>query len=61
MQSAPASIAPTTLAVFTPGFGEGTVNASSRPWNPADSANRIAGTRPATDTRFGSSKTGRIV
>jgi hypothetical protein len=61
MESAPASIPPTTAAVFTPALGEGTDNLSSRPSIPADSANRSAGTKPAADTRFGSSKTGRIV
>ncbi len=61
MQSAPASIPPTTPAVLTPALGEGTVNPSSRPYKPADSASRNAGTRPAADTRLDSSKTGRIV
>jgi hypothetical protein len=61
MESAPASIPPTTLEVFTDAFGEGTVTASSSSYRPADSASRSAGTRPAADTRFGSSKTGRTV
>ena len=62
MLSAPANIAPTTLAVFTVEFGEPTLNrSSSRSYRPADSASRSAGTRPAHDTRFGSSKAGRIV
>jgi hypothetical protein len=39
----------------------GTDNPPSRSWNPADSASRSAGTRPAADTKSGSSKTGRIV
>ena len=43
-------------------FADGTLNrSSSRSYRPADSANRNAGTRPAADTRFGSSNTGRIV
>ena len=43
-------------------FADGTLNrSSSRSYRPADSANRNAGTRPAADTRFGSSHTGRIV
>ena len=43
-------------------FGEGTVNCCARKsCRPADSANRSTGTRPAADTRFGSSNTGRIV
>ena len=61
IESAPASIPPTTLAVFEAGFGEDTDNSRSRSYRPADSARRSAGTRPAADTRLGSSKTGRIV
>jgi hypothetical protein len=62
MLSAPASIPPTTLAAFTAAFGEVTLTRSaSRSCRPADSANTMAGTNPAADTRFGSSKTGRIV
>ena len=61
MLSAPASIPATTPAVFAAGFGDGTVNPSSRSYRPADSASRNAGTSPAAPTRFGSSNTGRIV
>lgn len=61
MLSAPASIPLTTAAVFAAAFGEGTDSPSSRPYRPADSASRSAGTKPAADTRFGSSKTGRIL
>ena len=49
-------------APFYKWFADGTLNrSSSRSYRPADSANRNAGTRPAADTRFGSSNTGRIV
>lgn len=61
MLSAPASIPPTTAAVLIPAWGEGTDRPSSRSYSPAASPNRSAGTNPAADTRFGSSKTGRIV
>ena len=61
MQSAPASNAATTLVVFATAFALGTVTAASRPGSPAACANRSTGTRPATDTRFGSSKTGRTM
>ncbi len=57
MLSAPASIP----AVLAPRFGEGTDSPPSRSSKAADSANRSMGTSPAADTRFGSSKTGRIV
>lgn len=62
MLSAPASIPPTTLVAFAVALADATLNWSSRrSCRPADSANPSTGTRPATDTRFGSSKTGRIV
>lgn len=62
IQSAPASIPATTPAVLIPAFGLGTVNDdSSRSYQPAASASRNAVTRPAADTTFGSSNTGRIV
>ena len=62
MLSAPASMPPTTLAAFTAAFGDLTLTCSaSRSCRPADSANNMAGTSPAADTRFGSSNTGRIV
>jgi hypothetical protein len=58
MLSAPASIPATTLVVFTTAFGAATVTCSAtRSYSPADSASRNTGTRPAADTRFGSSKT----
>ena len=56
-----ASIPPTADAAFAPALAAGTYNPPRRSWNPADSASRSAGTRPAADTKFGSSKTGRIV
>ncbi len=62
IESAPASIPPTTLAVLATAFGAGTLSPSaSRSYQPADSASRRVGTKPAADTRFGSSKTGRIL
>ncbi len=58
MQSAPANIPATTHSALATVFGEGTRSRSaSRSWSPADSANRITGTRPAAPIRFGSSKT----
>lgn len=59
MQSAPASIPPTTPTTFAAGFGEGTDSPASKARKPADSASRNTGTKPAADTRFGSSKSGR--
>jgi hypothetical protein len=53
-------IPPTTDAAFAPALAAGTDNPPRRSRNPADSASRSAGTRPAADTKFGSSKTGRI-
>ena len=62
MLSAPASIPATTLVVFAVALAEARLNWSSRKsCRPADSARRSMGTRPASDTTFGSSKTGRIV
>ena len=54
-------IPPTTDAAFAPALAAGTDNPPRRSRNPADSASRSAGTRPAADTKSGSSKTGRIV
>src|SRR5665648_662346 len=60
MVSAPATIPATRAATFTPGFepaDPGTRTwAATRSCNPARSAKAITGTRPAHDTRFGSSK-----
>jgi hypothetical protein len=62
MLSASASIPPATQVVFAVAFGESTTSASSRrSYRPADSPSRNAGTTPASDTTFGSSKVGRIV
>ena len=61
MESAPASIPPITAATFADELAEGTDKLSSNSYKPADSANRRAGARPAADTTFGSSKTGRIL
>jgi len=61
MESAPASIPPITLVDLATGFGEPSLSRSSRrSCRSADWASRSAGTRPAADTRFGSSKSGRI-
>ena len=61
IESAPAAIPATSEATFNPAFAPlsvGTVRCSSaRSRSPADSAKPSAGTRPADDTRFGSSKT----
>lgn len=62
MLSAPASIPATTHAVLITRFGESTPRCSpANSWRPAEAANLITGTRPAADTRFGSSKTGVIL
>lgn len=59
IESAPATIPATSDMTFSPAFAPlsvGTLkcsSASSR--SPADSANLTTGTRPADDTRFGSS------
>ena len=50
-----------TATLLAPAFGEGTDNRVNRSYRPADSASASTGTRPAVDTKFGSSKTGRIV
>jgi len=61
MLSAPASIPPITQAAFATGFGDSTLSrCSRRSCRPAASANSHAGTSPPVETRFGSSKTGRI-
>src|SRR3954451_2444265 len=62
MQSAPASIPPITLVALPVRFGESTLKwVSRRLSRPAACASRNTGTRPADDTRFGSSKTARTV
>jgi hypothetical protein len=62
MLSAPASIPATTPVVFATGFGDDVATCSATSsCRPADSASRITGTRPAADTRFGSSKTGKTL
>lgn len=64
IESAPATIPATREVTFNPAFAPlsvGTVRCSSaNSRNPADSANPIAGTSPADDTRFGSSKTADV-
>lgn len=59
MLSAPASIPARTVRTFAATFADGTDAdpATSRD-RPACSASSSTGTRPAADTRFGSSKTG---
>ena len=61
MLSAPASIPATTHVALAAAFGEDTDNASRCSLHPARSANDNAGTRPAHDTRFVSSKTARAL
>lgn len=59
MLSAPANIPATTVRTLAATFAAGTVtNSATRLENPTDSASSSTGTRPAADTRFGSSKTG---
>ena len=64
MLSAPASIPPTIEATFSPGLAPlsvATVRRSSvTVRRPAASASAITGTRPADDTKFGSSKTAEV-
>jgi hypothetical protein len=64
IESAPAAMPATKAATFAPAFAplsDGTLNwASASFCRPADSANRSTGTRPAADTRFGSSNTADI-
>jgi hypothetical protein len=68
IESAPATIPATSAVTFPPAcapLSDGTVNRSStKPANPTACASRITGTRPAADTRFGSSNvaatTGRV-
>jgi hypothetical protein len=59
MLSAPATIPATSEATFSPAFAPlsvGTLKCSSASSRSlADAANAIPGTRPADDTRFGSS------
>ena len=62
IESVPATIPATIDVIFTPGFAPplpteagSRTRRSAAPCNPARSANRNTGTRPAHDTRFGSS------
>ena len=59
IESAPATIPATSAVTFPPAFAplsDGTVNHSStNPASPTPCASRTIGTRPAADTRFGSS------
>lgn len=59
MESAPATIPLTSVAILAPAFAPlsvGTLNRScARAVSPASSASRMTGIRPAVDTRFGSS------
>jgi hypothetical protein len=61
MLSAPAAIPPTSEDTFNPGLAPlsvGTVNNSSvSVRRPTSQASFMTGTRPAADTRFGSSNT----
>ncbi len=61
MQSAPASIPASTHDTFAAAFADATPTASRCSCQPAASANRRTGTSRAADTKFGSSKTGRIM
>ena len=60
LQSAPATIPPTSEATFNPAFAPlsvATVRCSSaRSRSPADSASASTGAKPPADTRLGSSK-----
>jgi hypothetical protein len=64
IESAPATMPPTSEATFNPAFAPlsvGTLRcASARSRTPADSASASAGSSPADDTRFGSSKTADV-
>jgi hypothetical protein len=56
IESAPATIPASTAATFTAAFGLGTLSDSAaNSYNPQRRANATTGTRPADDTRFGSS------
>jgi len=59
IESAPTTIPPTSDDTFNPAFAPlsvGTLRCSSASFpSPARSANASTGTRPAADTRFGSS------
>jgi hypothetical protein len=61
VQSAPASIAATRLVVLSTTFALGTVTPASTVVIPAAPASSSTGSRPAADTRFGSSNTGRTL
>jgi hypothetical protein len=57
IESAPASMPATSAATFADLFAAGTVErCSTRSTRPLRRASSTAGTRPAHDTRFGSSK-----
>jgi hypothetical protein len=63
IESAPATMPATTEVIFASAFAPALptqARSRTRCWatacNPARSANRSTGTRPAHDTRFGSSK-----
>ena len=60
MESAPVSIPATNAMTFMPAFAPkypgSFTHSSTRPRRPVFTANAITGTRPADDTRFGSSK-----
>lgn len=59
MLSAPTSIPATIVRNFAATFADATFTpCANRAENPTDSANSSTGTKPAADTRFGSSKTG---
>ena len=64
MLSAPATIPATSEATFNPAFAPLSVGTPrccrARSWSPADRANARTGTRPADDTRFGSSNTAEV-
>jgi len=52
---------PTTHRALTAAFAQGTDRLSRCSLHPARSANANTGARPAHDTRFPSSKTGRML
>jgi hypothetical protein len=64
IESAPATMPATNAATFNPAFAPlsvGTLNClSANPYKPADRASLSTGTKPAADTRFGSSNTAAV-
>jgi len=64
IESAPATIPPTSDATFNPAFAPLSVGthrcSAASSCIPADSARASIGTSPADDTRFGSSKTAEV-